>query len=128
MTPTLRVAVTGLGRQDVSEALGTVAGIETAEMSDVEAATAIGGGSVAYVVGVCESGGGAALAMCIAILGADRCTNLSGMGRATEPERLPALLDDGVDVFGVARDHVPVVVPALGRALIERARSAAAGA
>ena len=124
MTPTLRVAVTGLGRQDVSEALRAVGGIEAVEMSDVEAATALGG-SVDYVVGVCESGGGAALAMCIAIVGADRCTNLSRMGRATEPERLPGLLDDGVEVFGVARDHVSAIVPGLGRALLARAASAA---
>jgi hypothetical protein len=121
----LRVAATGLGRQDVAEALAALGGIEVVEMSDVEAATALSGGTVDYGVGVCESGGGAALAMCIAILGADRCTNLSKMGRPVEADKMPALLGEGVIVFGVARDHVATVVPSLGRELL--ARGGAAG-
>jgi hypothetical protein len=116
----IRVAATGLGRQDVADALRQLGGIEVTAMSDVEAASALSTQSMDYAVGVCESGGGAALAMCIAILGADRCTNLSKMGRPADAEQLPGLLDDGVRVFGVARDHIAVVVPVLGRALLAR--------
>lgn len=120
MPDTLRVAATGLGRQDVADALEPLGGIEVAQMSDVEAGTALSGGRIDFAIGVCESGGGAALAMCIAMLGADRCTNLSKMGKPVQAEAMPALVDGGVRVFGVARDHVAAVVPALGRALLAR--------
>jgi hypothetical protein len=120
MSTKLRVAATGLARQDVADVLRSLDGFEVTQMSDIEAATALSGGAIDYAIGVCESGGGAALAMCIAILGADRCTNLSRMGRPVEHDAIPPLLDEGIRVFGVARDHVSTVVPALGRALVAR--------
>ncbi|HEX7291614.1 MAG TPA: DUF2620 family protein [Conexibacter sp.] len=121
MSEPLRVAVTGLGRGDVARALQSAVGIEPLAMGDMEAATRLADGEVSYVVGVCESGGGAALAMTIAVVGADVCVNLSKMGRPIDADRLPGLLADGARAFGVARDHVPLVVPALARALSERA-------
>ncbi len=117
MSESLRIAVTGLGRSEVSRTLASVGGIEPLPMSDVEAAGALSRGELSAIVGVCESGGGAALAMAIAVVGADACTNLSKMGRPADPARLPELLAGGVRAFGVARDHVEIVVPALGRAL-----------
>lgn len=126
MPAPIRVAVTGMGRQDVSEALNSHDGIEPVPMSDLEAAAALQQGSVSYVVGVCESGGGAALAMAIAVVGPAACTNLSSMGRPPDPQSLPAHLDAGVRVFGIARDHAARVASELGRALLDRPAPAAA--
>jgi hypothetical protein len=122
MAQPIRVGVTGLGRGDAVESLRAVGQIEPVAMGDMEAATCLTRDELSYVVGVCESGGGAALAMAIALVGPDSCTNLSKMGRPIDPARLPSLLADGVRVFGVARDHVATVVPALGRALTDHRR------
>jgi hypothetical protein len=111
----VRVAVTGLARDDVIARLP--AGIEAHAMSDVEAASQLAAHAVDYVIGVCESGGGAALAMSIAIVGPEACVNLSKMGKPAERAELPGLLDGGARAFGIARDHVPGLVPALGDCL-----------
>jgi hypothetical protein len=116
----LRVAVTGLGRQEVLQALSGTPEIVPVPLSDMEAAVMLQKGELPYVIGVCESGGGAALAIAIAIVGSELCTNLTRMGRPVAPEELPGILDEGRRVFGLARDHIGALVPALARAIVAR--------
>jgi Protein of unknown function DUF2620 len=113
----IRVGVIGAGREDVLGALRGSAGIDPVPTSDIDAAGMVLEGELSYVIGVCESGGGAALAIPIAVLGATSCTNLSKLGRPIAEEALPGLLAQGYRAFGVARDHVNDVVPALAAAI-----------
>jgi hypothetical protein len=119
------VAVTGLAREEVIARLGD--GIESRALSDVEAASDLAAGAIDYVIGVCESGGGAALAMSIAIVGPEACVNLSKMGRPVARDELPQVLDAGARVFGIARDHIPGLVPALAESLQRRGAPIDAG-
>lgn len=109
----IQVAVIGLARDEITSALSRGGGIESIAMSDIEAATKLLSGELAYIVGACESGGGAALAIPIALVGADQCRNLSRLGRPAGAEEIRSLIADGVRAFGVARDHVTVVVETL---------------
>lgn len=120
VTEALKIGVIGIGREEVVGILAATPGIEPVATSDIDAATRLLSGELAYIVGVCESGGGAALAIPIALLGAERCTNLSKLGRPVPEAELPAVVGSGVRAFGVARDHIPALVPALARATAER--------
>jgi Protein of unknown function DUF2620 len=120
----LKIGVIGIGRDEIVGLLDAQPGVEPVATSDVDAATRLLSGELSYVVGVCESGGGAALAIPIALLGADKCTNLSKLGRPVPDAELPGVLESGIRAFGVARDHIPAVVPALTRAMVARPTAA----
>lgn len=116
----VRVGVIGIASGDVADALRRAGDVEPVVTVDVDAATMLVDGDLSYVVGVCESGGGAALAIPIAILGAEKCVNLSKLGRPTPPEELVAVLEEGRLAFGIARDHVGQLVPQLAAAILVR--------
>lgn len=113
----LKIGVIGIGRDEIIRIVGDLPGAEPVATSDIDAAMRLQAGELSYMIGVCESGGGAALAIPIAILGAERCTNLSKLGRPVPEAELPAAIESGTVAFGVARDHIPALVPALVRAL-----------
>ena len=113
----MKIGVIGIGRDEIVQIVGGLPGAEPVATSDIDAAMRIQSGDLSYMIGVCESGGGAALAIPIAILGADRCTNLSKLGRPVPEAELPGVVESGIQAFGVARDHIPALVPALVRAL-----------
>jgi hypothetical protein len=116
--------VIGIGRDQVIAELERATGVEPVPTSDIDAASMLRDGELSYAIGVCESGGGAALAIPIAIVGAEKCTNLSKLGRPVAAGDLPRLLDQGIRVFGVARDHVGKLVPALAEAVTEHSGAA----
>jgi hypothetical protein len=126
VTDPVRVGVIGLARQQVAAEFER-RGAEPVPTSDIEAATMLQAGELSYIVGVCESGGGAALAIPLAIAGPARCVNLSRLGKAARPEDLPALLESGKVCFGVARDHVDGLLGALADAIVARAAAEPAG-
>jgi hypothetical protein len=119
----LKIGVIGIGRDEIVRMLESAPGVQPVPTSDIDAATRVQAGELDYVVGVCESGGGAALAIPIAILGADRCRNLSKLGRPAPRAELVAALEAGVVSFGLARDHIPALVPELIDALASSGRS-----
>jgi Protein of unknown function DUF2620 len=113
----LRVGVIGIAGAEVAELLRRDGGIEPVIEVDLKAAQMVAGGELDYVVGVCESGGGAALAIPIAILGAERCVNLSKLGRSASAEEIAGYVAGGRVAFGIARDHLRKLVPWLGAAI-----------
>jgi hypothetical protein len=126
VTDSVRVGIIGLARQDAAAQFER-RGAAPVLTSDVEAASMLQAGELAYIVGVCESGGGAALAIPMAVAGSARCANLSRLGKAARPEDLPALLESGKVCFGIARDHVADLLPALADAIVARASARPAG-
>ena len=121
MSESAKIGVIGIGREEIVQIVDATPGADAVTTSDIDAATRLQAGELKYMIGVCESGGGAALAIPIAILGADRTTNLSKLGRPVPEAELPGVIDSGVVAFGVARDHIPAIVPGLVRALTARA-------
>jgi hypothetical protein len=113
-----RVGVIGISGKEVAELLARSGDIEPVVEVDIQAAQMLAAGELDYIVGVCESGGGAALAIPIAILGADKCLNLSKLGRPASPQEIAARLREGRRAFGVARDHLGQLVPDLAAEML----------
>lgn len=117
MSDSKKIGVIGIGRDEIVRIVDGTPGVEPVATNDIDASTRVQAGELEYVIGVCESGGGAALAIPIAVLGPDRTTNLSKLGRPVPEADLPGIIGSGVVAFGVARDHIPTLVPALVREL-----------
>jgi Protein of unknown function DUF2620 len=116
----VRIGVIGIASSEVSSSLRAAGDIEPLVAVDMEAASSLAAGELDYLIGVCESGGGAALAIPIAILGSARCSNVSKLGRPADAEEIIGLLDGGTVAFGVARDHLGELVPRLASAILKR--------
>lgn len=114
----LRIGVIGISGREVAESLARSGDIEPVVEVDIQAAQMLANGELDYIVGVCESGGGAALAIPIAMLGADRCLNLSKLGRPASAEEIAESLREGRRAFGVARDHLGQLVPVLAAEML----------
>ena len=56
--------------------------------SDLEAAMAVKNGQADYYVGACNTGGGGALAMALALLGHDNCVTVSMPGKLMPEEEI----------------------------------------
>jgi hypothetical protein len=109
----VRVGVIGISGKEVAELLARSGDIEPVVEVDIQAAQMLAAGELDFIVGVCESGGGAALAIPIAILGSDKCINLSKLGRSASAEEIAASVREGKRAFGLARDHLGQLVPVL---------------
>jgi hypothetical protein len=114
----LRVGVIGISGKEVAELLSRSGDIEPVVEVDIQATQMLADGDLDYIVGVCESGGGAALAIPIAMLGADKCINLSKMGRSASAEEIATSLREGRRAFGLARDHLGGLVPVLAAEIL----------
>lgn len=55
--------------------------------SDIDAAMDVKVGNADYYFGACNTGGGGALAMAIAIIGADKCATLAMPGNILDEEK-----------------------------------------
>jgi len=76
----IRFVVGGaIDRQKVAEAIKKAGGdrVEVKVMGDVEAVLALKNGEADYYLGACATGGGGALAMAMALLGAGNCATVS---------------------------------------------------
>ena len=68
--------------------------------SDIDAAIDVKMGNVDYYFGACNTGGGGALAMVIAIAGADKCATLAMPGNILEEEKIRDEVKAGKVAFG----------------------------
>lgn len=68
--------------------------------SDIEAAMDIKLGKFDYYFGACNTGGGGALAMAIAILGANKCLTISSPGHTLTEEEIKKGIEEGRVAFG----------------------------
>jgi hypothetical protein len=109
----IKIGVIGIAREEISTVLSRENGLVPVPTSDIDASTRLQSGDLRYIIGACESGGGAALAIPIALLGTDRCRNLSRLGRPAGRDEIRAVVRGGVVAFGVARDHVDDIVATL---------------
>ncbi|CAM3168754.1 DUF2620 family protein [Streptobacillus ratti] len=68
--------------------------------SDIDAAMSIKMGDYDYYFGACNTGGGGALAMAIAILGADKCLTVTSPGMILDEVEVKLGIEKGKVAFG----------------------------
>ncbi|MBP1045077.1 DUF2620 domain-containing protein [Enterococcus sp. BWM-S5] len=86
----------------------------TAEVkSDLDAAMAIKSGQADFYLGACNTGGGGALAMALALLGRENCETVSMPGKVMEDEEIRQSVRNGKKAFGFTAQHKEIVVPIL---------------
>lgn len=78
--------------------------------SDIEAAMAVKTGKADYYFGACNTGGGGALAMAIALLGLGKCATLSMPSRPPKEEEVIKAVKQGKVAFGFTNEHISEAV------------------
>lgn len=78
-------------------------------MSDLEASMAMQSGQADYYLGACNTGGGGALAMAIALLGMDKCATLGMPGKSATKEEIEASVQAGKVAFGFTSEEMPLL-------------------
>ena len=119
----IKIVVGGqLAKEKIAELVSLNGGdqVQVTIMQDVGAAMAIKNGTADYYMGACNTGGGGALAMAIAILGMSLCETLTSPGRSCDQAKIINALNNGKKAFGVTDEHVQNVIPMLTKELLTR--------
>lgn len=118
----VRIVVGGqINKQEIHDYLQkNYAGIELAIKNDLDAVNALKMGKFDYYVGACNTGGGGALAMAIALLGQTQCKTISMPGKVFSDEEIIAAVKEGKKAFGFTAQHAEQVLPVLMKAILEK--------
>lgn len=81
--------------------------------TDIEAAMDVKTGAADYYLGACNTGGGGALAMAIALVGANNCVTVSMPGNIKADEEIVREIQSGKKAFGFTAQHIDQVVPVI---------------
>lgn len=87
---------------------------------DLDATMGMKSGVYDYYVGACNTGGGGALAMALAILGKAKCATISMPGHIKSTEEIVEEVKNGKVAFGFTAQHKAEVLPILLKALAEK--------
>lgn len=79
--------------------------------SDLDAAMAVKNGQADIYMGACNTGGGGALAMALALLGRENCVTVSMPGKIMPEEEIRENVRAGKKAFGFTAQHKETVVP-----------------
>lgn len=116
-----RIVVGGqIDKQRVADIIAKVAGDKvTIEIkSDIEAAMAIKTGTADFYLGACNTGGGGALAMAIALLGMNQCATVSMPGNIKSEEEIKSEVEAGKKAYGFTAQHAEEVIPVILKYLL----------
>ena len=80
---------------------------------DLEASMAIKSNQADYYIGACNTGGGGALAMALALLGKNNCATLSMPGKILGDGEIEEEVKAGKRAFGFTAQHREQVLPVL---------------
>ncbi len=118
----VRIVVGGqINKQEIHDFLQkNYEGIELAIKNDLDAVNALKMGKFDYYVGACNTGGGGALAMAIALLGQNQCKTISMPGKVFPDEEIIAAVKEGKKAFGFTAQHAEQVLPVLMKAILEK--------
>lgn len=87
--------------------------------NDLDAAMAMKSGQYDYYIGACNTGGGGALALAMALLGAPLCQTISMPGRISPDADIIAAVKAGKKAFGFTAQHAEQVLPVLLGAILD---------
>lgn len=85
---------------------------------DLDAAMTVKNGQADYYFGACNTGGGGALAMAIAILGMDKCVTVSMPSKVLTEDEIISHVQGGKIAFGFTPQHAEMVIPIIIRELL----------
>ncbi|MDO5329583.1 MAG: DUF2620 domain-containing protein [Coriobacteriia bacterium] len=88
--------------------------------NDLDAVNAVKVGQYDYYVGACNTGGGGALAMAMALLGGDKCKTISMPGKIFPDDEIIAAVNEGKVAFGFTGQDYERVLPVLLGAIKEK--------
>lgn len=102
-----------MNKQEIAAKIKELAGDKvTVEIkSDIEGAMLVKTGQADYYVGACNTGGGGALAMAIALLGMSLCATVSMPGKIKSDDEILAEIAAGKKAFGFTAEHTDKVLP-----------------
>jgi hypothetical protein len=83
---------------------------EVTVKTDLDAAMALKSGQVDYYLGACNTGGGGALAMCIAMLGSAKTATLGMPGKTSSEAEIRQSVADGKIAFGFTSADMEFIV------------------
>ena len=87
---------------------------------DLDAALGVKNGKYDYYVGACNTGGGGALAMAMAMLGSGLCSTISMPGMIKSGDFIREEVQKGKKAYGFTAQHKEEVLPVLLQAIIEK--------
>jgi len=89
-------------------------------MGDIQAAMEVKNGTADYYIGACNTGGGGALSMAMALVGHSLCSTLSMPGNIKSNEYIAAEVAAGKKAFGMTGQHIHMVIPVLMENLLAK--------
>lgn len=98
--------------------------IELAIKNDLDAVNALKMGKFDYYVGACNTGGGGALAMAMALLGSNQCQTISMPGHICSDDEIITAVQAGKTAFGFTAQHAEAVLPVLIDAILKNREDA----
>ncbi|MBE8595998.1 DUF2620 domain-containing protein [Xenorhabdus sp. BG5] len=87
-------------------------------MNDIDAAMAIKNGEADYYFGACNTGGGGALAMAIALIGLNQCATVGMPGKILSNDEIIAHVKAGKKAFGFTGQDIDIVLPVIINTII----------
>jgi hypothetical protein len=119
----LKIVVGGqFDKQKIADLVSSIGGkeISVSILGDIQAAMEVKNGNADYYIGACNTGGGGALAMAIAILGMNGCATLSMPGSIKSDDEIAAEVAAGKKAFGFTAQHLDAIVPVLMKNLLAK--------
>lgn len=119
----MRIVIGGqIDKEEIAEMVKNQMGdgVEVEIKGDLEAAIGMKQGQYDYYVGACNTGGGGALAMAMAILGSASCSTISMPGQIKEESFIRAEVNNGKRAFGFTAQHKESVLPILLHAIMDK--------
>ncbi len=118
----LRIVVGGqIDKDKIFDKIKQLAGerVELEIKNDLDAALAMKNSEYDYYIGACNTGGGGALAMAIALLGQENCSTLSMPGFIKDESFIIDEVHKGKKAFGFTAQHIDDVLPVLVKELLK---------
>jgi Protein of unknown function DUF2620. len=118
-----RIAVGGaIDKQKLASEIINIGGdmVQVQIMTDIEAAMAVKNGNADYYLGACTTGGGGALAMAMALLGAHKCVTVSMPGSPPKEDDVRKAFEQGKIAFGFTNDHIEKAVPMILNLILKK--------
>ena len=119
----MKIVIGGqIDKEDIANIVKNELGdnVEITIKGDLDATMGMKAGQYDYYLGACNTGGGGALAMILAILGKNKCATISMPGQIKSKEEIEKEVKEGKVAFGFTAQHKEQVVPILLKALVKK--------
>ena len=119
----IKIVIGGqIDKQVIADLITKIGGdkVSVAIMGDIQAAMEVKNGQADYYIGACNTGGGGALSMAIALVGHGFCSTLTMPSKIMTNDEIAAEVAAGKKAFGMTSQHINTVVPVLMENLLAK--------